>query len=263
MGLECDFYLHLFFLEINLYELLEAIVIEACFYLISCSWSRVLCFCLFALSGHTFSRFMEFTASVFLPASFTGPFFSFTARPLVLSNLDTLPTRFFSVQKIVLEGSFNLQCWEFIGLRFHQPPEPLHGFLIFGCFWSMQKPPTPWFSFPVWCLGVYHTPHLYLLLSPAGCWYHTGSINLVLGPLLFKFWSLWRQVVINFTEHMVGLYGFDFALLVALWYAKNLFFFHFWNHFLRIPEEFPYIVLILVFGIFYPTFSKKNQDSTS
>ena len=62
---------------------------------------------------------------------------------------------------------------------------------------------------------------------------------------------------------MVGLYGFDFALLVALWYAKNLFFFHFWNHFLRISEEFPYIVLILVFGIFYPTFSKKNQDSTS
>ena len=106
MGLEFYFYLHLFFWEINLYELLEATVIEACFYLISFSWSRVLCFCLFALSGHTFSRFMKFTECVFLPASFTGPFFSFTASPLVLSNLETLPTRFFSVQKIVLEGMF-------------------------------------------------------------------------------------------------------------------------------------------------------------
>ena len=35
-------------------------------------WSRVLCFCLLALSGQKFSRFMKFTGSIFLPTLFTG-----------------------------------------------------------------------------------------------------------------------------------------------------------------------------------------------
>ena len=98
----------------------------------------------------------------------------------------------------------------------------------------------------------------YLLLSPVGCWYHTGSVTSVLGPLLFKFWGLWRKLVINFTEHVVGLNGFDFALLVALWYAKN-FFFTFCNHFLRISEEVSLHSIVILFDIFYPTFSKKTR----
>ena len=108
--------------------------------------------------------------------------------------------------------------------------------------------------------AVADTP-LYLLLSPVGCWYHTGSVTSVLGPLLFKFWGLWRKLVINFTEHVVGLNGFDFALLVALWYAKNFFSLSV-TIFSESLRKFPYIALLYYLTSFIPLFQKK-QDSTS
>ena len=105
--------------------------------------------------------------------------------------------------------------------------------------------------------GIPDTP---FLPSPFPCWMLITHrfCNFIPWSPPIQFWGLWRQLVINFTEHVVGLNGFDFAHLVALWYAKN-FFFTFCNHFLRLSEEFSLHSIVILFGIFYPAFSKKNK----